>query len=89
MKKYDYPRLSENINLKPFLSLLFFNMVISVTVQDFNMKFSMHVLEVLLEGRVSEIFDLGLSFYFMSKNGLLFVFFLTYFSRLHKIQTRT
>ena len=29
----------------------------------------------LLEGTVSQIFYLGLSFYFMTKNGKLFVFF--------------
>ena len=29
------------------------------------MKFSINVLKVLLEGTVSEVFDLGLSFYFM------------------------
>ena len=44
-------------------------MDISVTFKDFKMKFSMHVLKVLLEGTVSQIFDLGFSFYFMSKNG--------------------
>ena len=57
------------MNLKPFLSHFFFNMDISVTVQDFNMKSSMHVLKVLLERTRSQIFDLGLSFYFMSKHG--------------------
>ena len=44
-------------------------MDISFIVQDFSMRFSMHVLKVLLEGSVSQIFDLGFSFYFMSKNG--------------------
>ena len=29
----------------------------------------MYVLMVLLEGSVSQIFNLGLSYYFMSKNG--------------------
>ena len=32
------------------------------------MKFSMDVLKVLLKEIVSQIFDLGLSFHFMSKN---------------------
>ena len=42
-------------------------MDISVTLKDFKMKFSMHVLKVLLEGTVSQIFYLGLSFYFIKK----------------------
>ena len=64
-------------------------MDISVTVQDFKMKLSVHVLKIPLEGTVSQIFDLGLSFHFMSKNGLFFVIFLAFFSRLYKIKTRT
>ena len=64
------------------------NMNISVIVQDFSMKFSMHVLRVLLEGAMSQIFDLCLSFYFMSKKGNFLLFFKTFFSRLHKIKTR-
>ena len=44
-------------------------MDISLTVQDFNMKLSVYVLEILLEGTLSQIFDLGLSFHSMSKNG--------------------
>ena len=43
-------------------------MDMSVIVQDFSMAFCMHVLKVLLEGSMSQIFVLGLSFYFMSKN---------------------
>ena len=44
-------------------------MDISVTVKDSNMKFPLDVLKVVLEGTVSQIFDLGLSLHFMSKNG--------------------
>ena len=35
----------------------------------FDMKFSVCALEIPPEGSMSQIFDLGLSFYFMSKNG--------------------
>ena len=38
-----------------------------MTVVD--LKFSLCVLMILLEGSVSQIFNLGLSFYFMAKNG--------------------
>ena len=38
---------------------------------------------------MSQISDLGLSLYFMSKNGKLLVFFFTQFSTLHSIKTRT
>ena len=64
-------------------------MDISVTLKDFKMKFSMHVLKVLLEGTVSQIFYLGLSFYFIKITGNFLLFFKTVFSRLHKIKTGT
>ena len=38
-------------------------------MQDIDTKFSTGTLEVLMEGRVSQIFYLGLSSYFMIKNG--------------------
>ena len=49
----------------------------------------MYVLMVLLEGSVSQNIDLGFSFHFMSKMGNFWLFFQTFFSRLHKIKTRT
>ena len=42
-------------------------------------------LGTLLEGTGSQIFYLRLSLNFMTKNGKLFAFFKTSFSRLHKI----
>ena len=45
------------------------NIDISVTIQDFDLRFSVCVLKVMFEGSMSQIFDLGLSFDFMSKNG--------------------
>ena len=48
----------------------FLNMNISITVLVFNQTLFVYVLKVLLEGSISQIvFYLGLSFYFMSKNG--------------------
>ena len=55
----------------------------------FDLRFSVCALEILLEGSVSQIFDLGLSFHFMSKTGNFWSFFKTCFSRLHKIKSRT
>ena len=44
-------------------------MDISVTTYIINLKLSVHILKVVLEGKVSQISDLGPSFYFMPKNG--------------------
>ena len=44
-------------------------MDILVTIYGFDLRFRVHVVNVLLEGSVSQIFNLGFSFYFMSKNG--------------------
>ena len=38
---------------------------------------------------MSQIVDIGPSFDFMSKNGKILIFFHDYFSRFHKIKTRT
>ena len=49
-----------------FITFSFFNIDnISVTINVFDLRFCAHVLEVLLEGSVSHIFYLGLSFYFL------------------------
>ena len=53
------------------------------------MKFCIVGHKVLLEGTVSQIFHLGLSFYFMLKTGNFWSFFKTFFSRLHKTKTKT
>ena len=44
-------------------------MDISLTIYIINLKLSVSILNVPLEGSVSQIFDLGPSFYFMTKNG--------------------
>ena len=45
--------------------VIFLNKDISVTTLDITMKFSMTALHIHSEGRVSQIFYLGPSFYFM------------------------
>ena len=45
--------------------ILFFNKDISITVADIILKFYISVLRILPEGRVSQIFHLGPSFYCM------------------------
>ena len=44
-------------------------MDISVTIYAVNLRFSVYILKILIEGSVSQIFDLGPSLYFMAKNG--------------------
>ena len=44
-------------------------MDISLIIYTITLKFSMCILKVLLEGRVSQIFYLGPSFHFRAKNG--------------------
>ena len=56
------------MSFKPLLLLLFFNITISVAIKVFDLKFSVCVLNVLLKRSRSQGFDLGLSFYHMSKN---------------------
>ena len=51
-------------------------MDISVTIYLIDLRFSVYILKVLLEGSMSQIFYLGPSFHFMAKNGQLFVFFM-------------
>ena len=45
------------------------NRDISVTITDFELKFSMCNPNIPFEGKLSHNFDLGPSFYFMPKNG--------------------
>ena len=49
------------------------NIDISVMLENFQLKLSMHVLKVLLERSMSRIFNIGLGFEFMLRNGELFV----------------
>ena len=44
-------------------------MDISVTIYAIDLRFSVYILKVPLEGSVSQILDLGPSFHFMAKNG--------------------
>ena len=51
---------------------IFFNTDISITNQDIAMKFCIAILHINCEGSVSQIFDLGPSFYFMLSRKLCF-----------------
>ena len=44
-------------------------MDISITIYAIDLRFSVYILKVTLEGSVSQTFDLGPSFHFMAKNG--------------------
>ena len=76
-----------------FLSLLFLNSDFSVTIYVIEMILSVCAHKVPLEGSVSQNLNIGPSYYFMSKNGKLFVnFFQIYIfsiSTFHKIKTKT
>ena len=54
---------------KDFFFLLFLIVHISTNFALDGLKFCMHFINIHVEGTVSQIFDLGLSFCFMSKNG--------------------
>ena len=52
-----------------FFDQIFLNFHFSVTIAYKDLKFRFLSLHIHSEGTVSQIFDLGLGFYFMSKNG--------------------
>ena len=56
-----------------FFDKIFLNFHFSVTIAYINLKFCLVILHIDSEGTVSQIFYLGLSFYFMSKNGKHFL----------------
>ena len=53
----------ETMNAIGIFHFDFFNMNISVTLQDFNLNFSVCNPNILFEGRVSQNFDLGPSYF--------------------------
>ena len=59
----------KDMNLNSIFNFYFLNKDISITIQVIDLKFSVCDPHITLEGSVSQNFDLGLSFYFMSKNG--------------------
>ena len=52
---------------------IFMNVHFSITTAYQDFKFGLVSLHIHSEGKVSQIFSLGLSFYFMSKNGKHFL----------------
>ena len=49
-----------------FFPVIFLNFDSSFNIKDRKLKFSVYVLGIMIEGTVSQIFYLGLSFCFMS-----------------------
>ena len=62
---------SKNLNFDK----IFLNVHFSITIAYKDFKFCVLSLHIHPEGTVSQIFNLGLSFYFMSKNGKPFINF--------------
>ena len=62
-------------------------MDISVTINIIDLKCSVCILKVLIEGRKSQIYYLGHSFHFMAKN--LLSFLAKQFSTFHRMKPRT
>ena len=60
-----------------FFDQIFLNFHYSVTFAYIDLKFCLLSLHIHSEGTVSQIFDLGLSFHFMSKNGKHFLKYLS------------
>ena len=68
----------ENNNSKDLIfDKIFLNVHCSKTIAYKNFKFCLLSLNIHSEGTVSQIFNLGLSFYFMLKNGKHFLTFLS------------
>ena len=57
---------------------IFLNVYFSITIADTDFKFCQLSPDIHSEGTVSQILNLGLSFYFMSKNGKLFLKFVSF-----------
>ena len=53
------PGIIEIMNLKVIFSLLFLKINISVTIYDSDLKSSVCILDILLQGQVSQIFYFG------------------------------
>ena len=60
-----------------------------VTIYVIDLRFVVCILKVLLEGSVSQIFNVGPSFFLCQKTGNFLSFFAKQFSTFHKIKTRT
>ena len=57
------------MNFKPIFSSFFFNMNISLNIKVSTLTFSTGIDKDHMQGIVSQIFYLGLGFYFIAKNG--------------------
>ena len=70
--KYENNK-SKNLNFDN----IFLNVHFSITIAYTNIKFRLLSLHIHSEGNMSQIFNLGLTFYFMSKKGNHFLKFLS------------
>ena len=71
----DKSELKKQIIKNLFFHFYFLAKDFSLNTVAMHLKFYTHVDNILMEGTVSQIFYLGLSFDFMTKNGKLFVIF--------------
>ena len=60
------------------------DILLNIYLRD--LKFCIDNDNILLEGGVSQVFDLGLRFILCQKTGNFWSFFKTFFSRVHKIK---
>ena len=65
--------ITENMNIV-ITHFYFLNIDISVNIKNFELKLSVCDPNITLEGSVSQNFDIGPSFYFMSKIGNFLLF---------------
>ena len=68
-------KYENNKSINQIFNKIFLNVHLSITIAYKDFKFRMLSPHIRSEGTVSQIFNLGLSFYFMSKNGKQFLKF--------------
>ena len=66
------------MNLKRFFHFYFLTKDFSLNITFPRLKLYRYFLNIVTEGTISQILLLGLSFCFMSKNGIFYFYFLQY-----------
>ena len=90
MSYFNWPRIIQIMNFIDFFAFYILNSDISVTMNVMKMTFSECDHKVLLEGSLSQISYLGLSFYFIiKKTGNFLYFFSLSISTFDSIKTKT
>ena len=67
-------RITGKVNFKLIFNFYFLNMNISLNIVLIFTKLSTSIGNILIQGTMSQNFDLGISSNFMTKNGLLLSF---------------